>query len=249
MATTELVAAPARQTRQGGIRSVATFVTTTRLGATEAVSFLSDGCTFPQPAIGLCYGEVVEDDKTSTGIDTIDAISEPFALYAGVECGIVEGSSADYAERARNLLEGGVDRVLEERLATWAAGGTALTAGSSLTDALAIVDNALDDDYPGQGVILMNRGDAVRASAEGSLDWSLDGTPTTVNGTPVIASSRVDAGAVLGVGAITVLHTNVETFPGVDFRTNRDWQVAESVYAIIVDCELRVVSAVEVEGV
>src|SRR5687768_4219726 len=127
MAVQVTVAAPARQARLGGIRQAATWVTNARVGAAEALTYISNGCTFPEPAIGLCFGETVVDEKTGVGIDHYNAIGEPFALYGGVQCFI--GPDSDFVQRARDVLIQGEDRVIEQRLYTWAAAGTALTAG------------------------------------------------------------------------------------------------------------------------
>lgn len=251
MATVELVQAPARRDRRGGITKVASVVTNDRLGANQGVSFMSDGCTFPLPAIGLCYGEVVEEEKTSTGIDIIEAISPPFALYTGVECWLGSDSASDYETRARRLLDQGEDRALEDRLEAWATGGSAVSpSGTGITGALAAVDNALDQQYPGEGVILMNRGDAVKASAEGAIwGWSgVDTVPSTVNGTPIIASGMVAPGTVYGLGAITILKSSVQTINATDHRLNKDWVVAEAIYSIIVDCNYRVKSTATAPG-
>lgn len=240
MATRELVEAPARGTRRGGIKDVASFVNNDRIGATDLVSFLSDGCTFPLPAIGLCYGEVVAEEKTSTGIDIIDGLP-PFALYAGVECYIAPDS--DNAERARSLLEQGEDRPLEQKVMEWANGGAPLVAGTSVTAAIANVEQAMDQQYPGVGVIMLSRGDAVLAGAQGSIETSADGKLTTVLGTPVIASGWLPRGTAYGVGAITVLKSDVASVDTIDHRTNREWSVAEAVYSIIIDCAFRVHAA------
>lgn len=238
---TVLVEAPPREPRQGGIKSVATFVNEVRLGATQAVVYISDGCTFPQLDQHLCYtGDPTPDPKTSVGVDTLVAAVEPFALYAGVECYL--GPNTDYDERARRILDQGEDRPLETALEEWADGGTALATGATLVDRIANVDNALDAGYLGQGVILMNRGDAVRADAQGALEWGVDGIPRTINHTPVLASSSFPVGVVLGVGAITIVRTGIETYTAQEFVKNREWSIGEAVYSIIIDCNFRVLS-------
>ena len=131
MAVQVTVAAPARQTRLGGIRPVATWVTNARIGAAEEVVYISDGCSFPMPAIGLCFGEQIEEEKEGVGVDHFTGISEPFALYGGVECWL--GPDSDFADRARNILIAGEDREIEGRLAAWADGangGSDLVTGT-----------------------------------------------------------------------------------------------------------------------
>lgn len=235
------VTAPVRPARLGGIRAVATWVDDARLGAAETIVFQSDGCTFPQLAIGLCYGETTVTQKTADGISNVAGVGAPFAMYGGIKCFL--GPDSDLAERARNVLLDGEDRMIEDRLETYATGGTALAAGTTLVGAIATIEQNMDDTYLGRGYLLMARSDAVRARAQHAIiDPGLDGIPTTINGTPVVASGRVTAGTVYGLGATTVLRSPVTTVEVIDPRSNDEWQIAEAVYAIAVDCTYRVKS-------
>jgi hypothetical protein len=227
----------------GGIRPVATWVTNARIGAAESVVYMSDGCTFPQPAIGLCYGEDVTDEKVGVGIDQFDGAVEPFALYGGVECFI--GPDNDFADRARNILIQGEDRAIEERLWNWAnTGAEDAGAATTLTEAIANVDKWADGNYLGRPIILMSRADAVKASAEGSIEAGLDGVATTVNGTPVVATGQGVDGNVQIVGAVTILRSEVSDIAAVDYRFNKDFAVAEAVYTFLVDCDFHAHSIV-----
>lgn len=242
---TILVTAPVRVERTGGIRQAATFREETRLAASEAVVFQSDGCTFPQISEHLCYaGEVTPDEKTYDSINNIDGIAPPFALYAGTACYL--GPDPDQAERSRRTLEGGEDRELEDRLSEWASAGTNVGDSTDLVDALARIEQDLDDNYVSQGVIMVSRGDAVRLDAAGALHTNLDGSIVTINGTPVIASGRHSSGTILGVGAITVIHDTIAQYDVVNPETNTRFAIAERVYAIAVDCLYRVYSTVDV---
>lgn len=235
------VTAPARPNRLGGIRQVASWVTEARIGAAETVVFQSDGCTFPQLAIGLCYGETTVTEKTGVGIGNQAGIGAPFAMYGGVKCFL--GPDSDLAQRATNILVDGEDRMVEDRLEAYATGGTALAAGTTLVGAVALIEQDMDDKYLGQGYLLMARSDAVRARAQGAIiDPGLGNLPTTINGTPVVASGRVTAGTVYGLGATTVLRSPVTTVEVIDPKSNDEWQIAEAVYAIVVDCAYRVKS-------
>lgn len=237
MAVQVPVLAPARQTRLGGIRAAATWVENARLGAAESVVYISDGCTFPQPAIGLCFGEEVLDEKYGDGIGQHTGIGEPFALYGGVECFI--GPDSDFDERARRILVQGEDRVIESRITQWIGAAPSAGTFTTVTDAIAAVETWSDSFYLGRPIIFMNRGDAVRASAEGSIEYGIDGLPYTVNGTPVVASGSVDAGLIGTTGAITVLRSGIEDIQTIEHATNKQFAVAEAVYSIIVDCDWR----------
>ena len=235
------VTAPVRPDRLGGIRQVATWIEDARIGAAETIVFQSDGCTFPQLAIGLCYGETTVTEKTGVGIANLNGIGAPFGMYGGIECFL--GPDSDLAERARKVLVGGEDRVIEDRLEAYATGGTALAAGTTLVGAVATIEQNMDDVYIGRGYLLMSRSDAVRARAQGAIiDPGLDGIPTTINGTPVVASGRVAPGTVYGLGATTVLRSPITTIEVLNPKSNSEWQIAEAVYAIVVDCAYRVKS-------
>ena len=235
------VAPPARKPRAGGIAAVAEVRTNDRLGAVAELTFQSDGCAFPQVSQHLCYaGTATPEDKRFDGIDLVDAIGAPFPLYAGVKC--FEGPEPDELARAERTLEQGQDRALEGVLAAWAAGGSALPDGTGVAGALGEVEQAIDDQYLAQGVILMSRGDAVLADT--ALVRGADGLLTTVNGTPVIASGRVEPGAVYGLGAVTVERSGASSYEVVDPESNTRWALAEAVFAIIVDCGFRVKSTI-----
>ena len=238
MAVLVPVAAPARQARLGGIRSVATWVTNARIGAAEGVVYVSDGCSFPLPAIGLCFGETVVTEKTGEGIDQYNGIGEPFALYGGVECFI--GPDNDFPERARRILEQGEDRAIEGRLATWAAGGTELTTPTTIDGVLAALEDHADANYLGRPIILANRGDVVNAASKMLVEYGIDGLPYTVNGTPVVASGMIPKGFAAAVGAVTVLRSEVGDIDTINHTNNTEWAVAEAVYSVVVDCDYRV---------
>lgn len=235
------VAPPAREKRVGGLSSVATFRPNDRLGAVGALVFQSDGCTFPRTEVSRCIAETPPADKTFDGIDNQDAIGEPFTLYAGVAC--YAGPEPDFAERARRTLAEGRDRPLEDALETWAAGATALAAGTSVAESLALVEQQLDSAYIGRGVILMSRADAVRADAQGALHTVGDQIKT-INGTPVIASGVVTPGTVYGLGSITVEESAVVEHDVITPQENKHYAIAESSHALLVDCEFRTKSAV-----
>lgn len=241
MAVQVTVAAPVRQPRLGGIRPVATWVTNARIGAAESVVYVSNGCTFPLPAIGLCYGTQVVTEKTGVGIDSYTGIIAPFALYGGVECFL--GPDNDFKERATNILLEGEDRAIEGVLQTWAGANAAVAgAGATVTERIAVVEQHMDANYLGRGIIMMSRSSAVRAAAEGAIEYGLDGSPFTVNGTPVVATSKITTDVVYALGAVTVLRSETTVIDTVDVTTNSDWAVAEAVYSIVVDCNYASVS-------
>lgn len=238
------IAAPARTARLGGLNKVAEFRRNARLAAVQGVVFQSNGCDFPKLSEHLCYvGAEDPDAKEFSGIEIEDAIGDPFPLYAGVVCWLGPEAESDELARAVRILDDGRDRELEAQLALWAGGATALDGGT-VVQAIADVEQDLDDRYVGRGIILMSRGDAVLADAEGALEYR-DGMPHTVNGTPVVASGRMARGDVHGVGAVVIEHGDRGEHMVTDPETNRRFALAEEVFAIAVDCEFRTTAPIE----
>jgi hypothetical protein len=239
---TVVVEAPPRAPRLGGIKAVATVLGEQRLAVAEGIIYQSDGCTFPQPAVGLCYeANPPVDAKTYVGITNQEAVVPPFSLYAGVACYL--GPDTDYTERANAILDQGEDRVLETRLEDWADGGTALATSTNLAAAIAKVEDAADANYLGQPVIVMNRGDAVLAASQNALWYGIDGVPMTINGNRVLASSSFPAGTVYALGSIVVIKDFLGNFEAQELEHNRLWAIGEAVYTILVDCAYSVRSA------
>ncbi|QUE25322.1 hypothetical protein SEA_FIZZLES_26 [Microbacterium phage Fizzles] len=233
--------APTRAPRLGGIESVAEFRSNSRVGIGTEVTYQAEGCEFPQTEVLRCFTDATVPDKTFSGIGIEDAISEPFTIFAGVQC-FVNSDQADFARRAREQLAAGRGRVLEEVLGAWGDGGTALDAGGSVVNAIALVDQELDDKYIGRGVIMMSRFDAVLADAGGALS-SEDGVLQTINGTPVFASGRITPGTVYGFGSIVVEHSPTSEYQATQHETNKHFALAEEQVVLAVDCEFRVHSA------
>lgn len=244
MAVQVPVAAPVRQKRLGGLRAAATWVTDARIGFAESLVYVSDGCTLPQPAIGLCFGPEVTDEKVGEGIDWFDGIIEPFALYGGVECYLGMDADTEFPARARTIVLDGEDRAIESRLNTWALAGTDVGDSADIVEAIANVEQEADENYLGRPVILMSRADAVRAAAAVAIEYGIDGLPYTVNGTPVVASGAIPAGTVSAVGAVTVLRTALNDVNTIDHVTNRDFAIAEATYGLLVDCGYRVTTTI-----
>ncbi len=234
---THYVDPPRRSPRRGGIRSVAEFRDAgNRLGLGGIVEFTSPGC---QVAVGdavLCYpsGQDPQADKTRAGISTLEGIGPAFGAYAGVECWL---GGDDYESAARRLLEQGEDRAVEEALNTWLATATAAGSATTVSGAVAALDDEADREYVGLPIIVMNRGDAVLAFADGSIEGDRDGNLWTANGSPVLASGQITADTVYAIGGLTVLTGPVGVYRTQNLPLNREFAIAERAYALAVDCE------------
>jgi hypothetical protein len=233
---THYVDPPRRLPRRGGIRSVAEFRDGgNRLGLGGLIEFTSPGCQIAVGDARLCYpvAAPAQAEKTRSGIDTLGGIGTLFGAYAGVECWM---AGDDYDAIALRLLEQGEDRAIEAALDTWLMADTPVAA-TSLAEAIAAAEDHADATYVGLPVLVMNRGDAVRAKTAGALEDDKKGGLWTPNGTPVLASASITAGNVSVTGGITVIHTEYGSQRVQDWQYNKEYAIAERVYGLIVDCE------------
>jgi hypothetical protein len=239
------VSPPRREPRKGGIKSVVgEFVSVPRLGAGAEIEWISDGCEFPQAAPGLCYATTpITDDKDFAGIS--GGSGPIFGLYTGVHCYL--GPNTDYETRARNLLDQGEGRGVEEVLWEYvnSAGGTG-PAQTSWAGAIGQADEAADTLYVGRPIIMLSRYAAVQARAAKALFGDEDGNLWTANGTPVIASAAASDTVVVVMGWVTVYASAVTTTTGYDLTVNQEMALAERIYGIAVDCNFALHYAVTI---
>ena len=243
----QLVPAPVRKPRSGGIKDVVgEFVRQDRLVVAQGIAWEDAGCGLPSGTPAGCYDDVVEpEDKVGSEVGQYQSIGEPFALYKGVECWIGgDGEGDTYTQQAAAALEAGEDRRVEEKLTAWA--GNAATTGTfdSLLDAIAGAEQAADLAYIGQPVIILNRADADRAYAARVLERE-DGKLVTANGSPVLSTSMQPVGDVAAVGAIAVYASPVVSMHAQQLSQNVDMAIAERVYDIGVDCNFRYLASVD----
>lgn len=233
------VAPPRRETRRGGIKALGEFITTPRLGASAGVQYVSEGCSFPSGAPGLCWGAVVPGDKTTEGLDIELGILTNFGQYVGVECFLGADTAEDYARRARNLLVQTEEHEVEAAIQTWGALAPTPGAATTFAGGIALADAQADQSYVGRPVIFLNRGDAVLAAAEGAIEGDRDGNMWTINGTPVVSSWTIGVGEVIVTGWPTVYVSDIEVVTSIQPSTNREMAIAERVYGVAVDCNFR----------
>lgn len=250
----QLVTAPTRNPRTGGIKDVASFIEETRLaGPADSIVWDAVGCDLPSLTRYGCFDrtepELGEDGQPvrKSGVEpgAGQTFGDPFALYAGVECWIGgDNEGPKFAEQARALLEAGEDRPIEVNLWAWANGGTNAGARASLIAAIAAADAHADRNYVAQPVIILSRENADLAFAAGALARQ-DDKLVTATGTPVLATSAAPDDRVAAVGAIVVYRTPVTAAVAADRAENRHLAIAESVYAIGVDCDYRAIVTIQ----
>lgn len=241
----QLVTAPVRKARSGGIKDIVTFIEEERLGGpADLIVWDAAGCTFPSETRGGCYTLALADGeeavaKTGVAPGQGQTIAPPFAQYAGVTCWLGGDNEGDtYAAQAASLLQDGEDRGVEAKLWDWATGAEETSTAAALPAAIGAADTHADANYVGQPVLLISRTNANLAVAAGVIA-AKEGVLTTPTGMPVIASSQVPSDQIAVVGAIAVYATPIRSALGRDIRSNMDLAIAERVYSIGVDCDYR----------
>jgi hypothetical protein len=228
---------PRRNPRKGGIKAVVGgFAPAPRLASASGIEWLSEGCSFPNTDITLCYvNPGVQADKTLEGLDVETGLI--FGAYVGVQCFL--GADTDYDRRATDLLAQGEDRVVEDHLWDWAVtnGGTTPVTGG-WTAAIALLEEQADGNYLGEPVIIMSRASAVRAASAGVLKGPDEDTGRlwTANGTPVIATSSAADHEAAIIGWPTVYAGEVNVARGMRLELNSELAIAERLYGLAVDC-------------
>lgn len=229
------VEAPTRAPRRGGLRSVAEFRTENRMGLGGKLVYVSPGCSLAVGSAVLCYPSPAADqtEKTRDGITQLESIATAFGGYFGVECWL---DGDDYETAARDGLERGEDRLVEAGLNTWLQAATSSGTPETFTAAIALLENKADTTYPGAPILVMNRGDVVKAAAEGALWYDQDGNVWTPNGTRVLSSGKIASNSVSVIGALTVYQTDISVNRTQDLTFNKEYAIAERAYGLLVDC-------------
>lgn len=242
----QMVTAPQRQARVGGIKSVVNFTPEPRLGMQQNFAWEDSGCGFPNDTRAGCYDDVVAAvAKTFDGVEEYGIITPPFAQYVGVSCYIGgDADSATYEQQAKDKLAATEDRKVEEVLGGWAAASTATADVTDLVGALAAAEDHADQNYVGRPYVLLNRGDAVQLKSKGVLEVAEDGKIRTANGNEVISSGRFPVNTVSAVGAIGVYVGPEVSATAPDLENNLNVALAERVYAVGVDCGYRFTATV-----
>ena len=237
---------PPRKPRRGGIKAVVgEFVHLERLGAAANINYLSEGCSFPSLAPGLCWGADIPDgDKVAEGLPTETGIVPIFGQYTGVECFMGVGTTQDYSERAERLLQATEEHEVEAHLVGWANAGTAAGTGVGIKNAVAVAEEWADQKYNSLPVLIMSRSNAVLAGAEPVAFGDGLGVLWTINGTPILATWTAPNDKIYAVGWPTVYASDITTTVTRMLTQNTEMAIAERLYGLAVDCEFRAVVTV-----
>lgn len=239
----ELVTAPARTARVGGVKSVIPFVDEPRL----TVSLGSGGLVWEDsgcdPSVHFhragCYDDsgAPTGAKTPEGITAYTTLDDPFLLYKGVECFIGGDSEGDsYETQATANLEAvesiGIEKWISTRL------GTPVAVAGDVKRAIAYLERDARAKYLYRPIIWLAVDDATMAAAAGMIEEK-DGALQTKLGTPVIASAEFDDGFAAVTGAAAVYVSPVRAYLGLQKTDNLAMAIAERAYAVGIDCGYR----------
>lgn len=229
------VEAPTRTPRRGGIRSVAEFRTDNRIGLGGKLVYTSADCSLAVGEAVLCYPSPApaQTPKTRDGVSQYQSVLNVFGGYYGVECWL---DGEEYEAVAREGLDRGSDRLIESYLRVWIDSKAASGTPETLVEAIGMADAHADLNYAGAPILLMDRADAVRAGADGALDFDKDGNLWTPNGTRVVSSGQFTEGNVGVTGALTVYETDPVVSRTRDLTLNTELAIAERTFGILADC-------------
>jgi hypothetical protein len=219
--------------------------------AAMGITYITEGCTLPQFAPGLCWDILnTTGTKSFDGIDTI--ASDPFATYTGVECGLM--GSEDYEARARKAhADGesyGVEKGFQLSVLNLAATDIISTTPVGIVEGIAALEQYASENYPGMPMIHIDRRLATLGISESVIFPSLDFSLSTGLGTPVAAGSGYDlstgpagqAAPAAGqywayvTGQVNIWRTPVLSEKVDDITINRARALAERTYVVTVEC-------------
>lgn len=213
------VEVPAPEPKTGGALDTIRVIDVTG-HALLGAEYLTDACTTLNEWLSNCAAEYPPGCEggplptVTKDFDNLDLVQgNPFALYNGIRCE-GPGQAVNALEaRAKASLELKESRGVEKFLTGLLDGlsGSAVHAATSIVDAVAYLEDWLDDNYGGKGYIEMSRHTAVLACNAQIIGPGLDGRMSTCGGTPVILGIG-DKTKLFASGQITLLRGPISVF-------------------------------------
>lgn len=157
-----------------------------------------------------------------------------FVGYLGGECKPLGFGVEENISRVFDLRE---SRLVEKRFEATVLGplSTDLGASTSAAHALAMMENALGDQYAGVGTIHMSPFQATMLFAD-QLLVEEGGRLYTRLGTKVVVGTGYASTAMYGTGDVVVFRSAKEVNPAPDTANNVQRVLAERVYVVVADC-------------
>lgn len=256
MASALTVPVPLRRAPLGGLLSVANVIDTDDPHILQGVQYVPEGCEFPLLTPGSCWATVnppdVPDPEDPEGPDisatekTFDGIPPAptptsFVLHAAVEC--YTGPDNDFLQRADRILSLGESFAIEQVLFSILNVPAAIGPETGLPAAIARVEQWLGANYPGLGLLHLDRRQASLAGSNWSIQRS-GSTLATVQGLPVVNGSGygTDTGAVrtpstiFGSGQVNIWRGPTSRNQTINPAFNTELALVERAYAFTIDC-------------
>lgn len=255
MASLLTVPTPTRQAPRGGLLSVANVIDTADGHILQGATYVPESCDFPALTPGSCWATLNPVDENDDPIleKSFSAIGDPvtttvsFLLHAGVECFV--GPDEDFMDRANRILEFGESVALEQIvLQQLLSPASSLATETSLVNGIARAEQWLSRNYPGLGLIHMDRRQASLAMQNGSLARVKDDPNFRVEtgqGVPVangggygsLDGSAADPQFIYATGQVNLFRGPLTRTEAVQWTQNTQVALVERPYAVTIDCD------------
>lgn len=206
-------------------------------------TFQADPCAFPNLLPKDCYIQVGTTAGTpkSFGDTGNEVVTQVFGVYQGIEC-FLNGGISDFVALAERVLENGEYRVVDGALtAALAAAAVATTPATttSIVQAIAVLEQYLSDQIPGQGYIFLGPIAATYAASQNLLIRNMDGSLETYLGTPIVVLSEPSMGNVAyASGPVNIWRGPVTTVDVPEVTKNMGRALAERLYSLAIECKV-----------
>lgn len=247
-----LIEAPAVVPLRGGLLSTAFLHPEWQDGFGFGITFQSFLCgtggTVPAPC-GASVAGITYDAGGKEFTGSTIGTGYPFAVYAGVECDLINGP---YADQAQARLTGSEEYLVSKAFyeltmlgdqpfpaVQVAAALPATTAPGDLADLIGQMEQYASLVYAGTPVLHMNRRTASLAIAADVLVRDpLTGALETAQGTPVANAPGYPDDVIFITGQVHLWRGPVETYDVQAVMTNTAMTLAERLYVVSTECLL-----------
>jgi len=162
-----------------------------------------------------------------------------FGAYQGIEC-FLNGGLDDFRAIAQRVLEAGEHHIVDSGIThALEVAATVLTpAATTITSAIATMEQKLAEQVPGQGYIYLSPAAATYAATANLLVRELDGTLTTYLGTPVvILTESTGPASVYASGPVNIWRSPINVVDAPNVTVNLGAAIAERLYAVSIECK------------
>jgi hypothetical protein len=185
-------------------------------------------------AVDVCAADTTPT-KTFTAPTLVDGVR--FAVYLGGACKPLSADTEANIDRVFDLRESrGVEKQFETRV-LGPLGTTVSGSPVSAAHALALMENALGDQYAGIGTVHMSPLLATLLLQD-QLLVEVGGKFYTKLGTKVVVGTGYTSANLYGTGDVTIYRSQQDTVDAPDTANNTINVLAERAYVVVSDCVL-----------